>query len=130
MFELQYHFRFLFDYKSTDPGEHKKYTGVDREPIIRNLRRICAAGKTVVLRCPIVPGVNDFDSHFDAIAALANELGTVERIDLEPYHELGAAKYAKFGKAAAFSATPPDKTRMEQIRDYIQNKTPKRVIIS
>ena len=121
---------FLFDYKVTDPEDHKKFTGVDREPILRNLRRLNSEGKRLVLRCPIVPGVNDVASHFDAIAALANELDSTERVDLEPYHELGAAKYAKFGKTAAFSAEPPDKERMEQIREYVQNKTPKRVIIS
>ncbi|MBQ7475234.1 MAG: glycyl-radical enzyme activating protein [Clostridia bacterium] len=121
---------FLFDYKVTDPGDHEKYTGVPRAPILENLRLLNEEGRRVVLRCPIIPGVNDDDGHFDAIAELSRELDSVFRVDLEPYHELGTAKYPKFGKEASFSAEPPAKERMEEIKRYVQDRTPKRVTIS
>ena len=121
---------FLYDVKLTNDADHKRFTGVGRDLIISNLRLLNEEKKQIVLRCPIIPGVNDNDLHFDAIASLANELDSVKRIDIEPYHDLGTAKYEKFGKKASFSAEPPSKERMEEIREYIQEKTPKRVKIS
>ena len=121
---------FLYDVKLTNDEDHKKYTGVDRGLILSNLRLMNEEGRTIVLRCPIIPGVNDKKEHFDAIADLANELVSVIRVDLEPYHDLGTTKYAKFGREAGFTADPPAKDRMEEIREYIQQKTPKRVKIS
>ena len=121
---------FLYDVKLTNEDDHIKYTGVGRDLILSNLRMLNEEGRQIVLRCPIIPGVNDVDRHFDAIAELANELDSVVRVDLEPYHDLGAVKYAKFGREAVFSADPPSKDRMEEIREYVQQKTPKRVKIS
>ena len=121
---------FLFDVKLTNEEDHKKYTGVGRDLILSNLRFLNDEGREIVLRCPIIPGVNDDELHFGAIADLANELDSVVRVDLEPYHDLGSVKYAKFGREAGFSADPPSKDRMEEIREYVQQKTPKRVKIS
>lgn len=121
---------FLFDYKVTDPDDHKKYTGVDQAPILENLMTLNEEGRPIVLRCPIIPGVNDNERHFDAVASLSGKLDSVIRVDLEPYHELGGAKYAKFGREAAFSAEPPSKERMVEISDYVRERTPKRVVIS
>ncbi|MBR3640115.1 MAG: glycyl-radical enzyme activating protein, partial [Clostridia bacterium] len=121
---------FLYDVKLTNDDDHKSYTGVGRELILSNLRLLNGEKRKIVLRCPIIPSVNDNADHFDAIAALANELESVVRIDLEPYHDLGTVKYAKFGREAVFSGDPPSKERMEEIRGYVQQKTPKRVKIS
>ena len=121
---------FLYDVKLTNDEDHKKYTGVGRDVILSNLRLLNGEKRQIVLRCPIIPAVNDNEDHFDAIAELANELESVVRIDLEPYHDLGVVKYAKFGREAGFTAEPPSKERMEEIREYVQQKTPKRVKIS
>ncbi len=89
---------FLFDYKLTDPDEHEKYTGQKNELILSNLRMLDSIGAKIVLRCPIIPGINDNDAHFGAIAALANELDNVLEINVEPYHPLGSGKAAMLGK--------------------------------
>lgn len=86
---------FLFDYKITDAELHKKYTGVSNERIIRNLRLLNDIGKQIVLRCPIIPGINDTDEHFSGIANMANELDCVSEINIEPYHPLGKSKAEK-----------------------------------
>ncbi|MBR7032191.1 MAG: glycyl-radical enzyme activating protein [Clostridia bacterium] len=121
---------FLYDVKLTNDEDHKKYTGVGRDQIMSNLRFLNGEKRRIVLRCPIIPGVNDNADHYDAIASLADELESVIRVDLEPYHDLGAGKYAKFGREAGFTAEPPSKDRMEEIKSYIEQKTPKRVKIS
>jgi pyruvate formate lyase activating enzyme len=88
---------FLFDYKETDPGRHQEYTGVLNTPILENLSRLCRAGARVILRCPIIPGLNDRDDHFRGIAELAAKYPAIEGVELLPYHKLAAAKTGRLG---------------------------------
>lgn len=89
---LPYTDLFLFDVKATDPELHRKFTGVDNLRIRENLRRLDAAGAATILRCPLIPELNDDDAHLAAIAELANRLTHVQAISLHPYHPLGQSK--------------------------------------
>ena len=89
---------YLFDWKESDPVRHKKYTGVDNRRILENLTRLDAAGKEIVLRCPIIPSVNDRSDHLTGIAALASRFPSIREIVLEPYHTLGVGKYERLGR--------------------------------
>lgn len=92
---------FLWDVKETDAALHKQFTGVDNARILENLHRLDAAGAKMVLRCPIIPGYNARPEHLAGIAALANSLTNVQRIDVEPYHPLGSSKSAAIGESYA-----------------------------
>ena len=83
---------FLFDYKITNPEDHKKYTGVSNEKILKNLFMLDEMGKNTVLRCPIIPTINDNDEHLFAIAETANRLRNILEVNIEPYHPLGSGK--------------------------------------
>jgi pyruvate formate lyase activating enzyme len=89
---------FLYDFKESDPVRHLEFTGYSCGPILDNLRRLDEAGAALVLRCPIIPGCNCRDDHFQAIAALANRLRQVREIQLMPYHPLGQSKLSRLGK--------------------------------
>ena len=49
----------LFDVKHADPVQHRRWTGVDNAPILRNLAWLCTSGRPFVVRIPLIPGVND-----------------------------------------------------------------------
>jgi pyruvate formate lyase activating enzyme len=83
---------FLYDIKEIDPQLHCTFTNQDNTLILNNLKMISNSNKKVILRCPIIPGLNDRIDHFKGIAMLANCYDAVQRIDLEPYHPLGAKK--------------------------------------
>ncbi len=91
---------FLYDLKATDPARHMELTGVPLEPILRNLEALDAAGAETILRCPLVPGVNDDDAHLLAVAAIAEKLRHVREITLHPYHPLGESKLERMGYQA------------------------------
>ena len=99
---------FLYDYKVTDAKLHKKYTGVDNKLILENLKKIDDNGAKTVLRCPIIPGANDTEEHFCGIAGVADSLKNILRVEIEPAHTIGEAKYAKMGyeKSALKYVTP------------------------
>jgi len=60
------------------------------------------AGKTIFLRCPLIPGLNDSDELLSGIAELANSLKHAEEITVEPYHPLGMNKFARLGEKPTF----------------------------
>ena len=101
---------FLFDWKITDPELHRRYTGVDNRLIAENLKKLHAAGAEIVLRCPVIPGVNDTPEHFAGIARLARELPRLLRIDLLPYHALGNDKRAQLGLSPDGFHAPGEET--------------------
>jgi pyruvate formate lyase activating enzyme len=51
------------------------------------------------------------------IAAFAAELGNVERVDVPPFHRLGAAKYEQFGLRFPLAGVdPPDDVLLDRVR--------------
>lgn len=89
---------FLYDIKETDPVRHRKYMGASNDVILANLSALSAAGAKIVLRCAIVPGLNDRAEHFAAVAGLAEALPGVQGVDVLPYHPLGTSKLRRLGK--------------------------------
>lgn len=87
---------FLFDYKATDPETHRQLTGVDNALILANLDFLYRSGASILLRCPLIPGVNDDATHLAGIAALDRQYPHLMGIELLPYHNLGNAKYERY----------------------------------
>ena len=106
----------LWDVKAA-PEKHEKLTGVPWESIHDNLQKLAGSGAAVMLRCPLVPGINDEDAQLIRIAELAERLGCVRRIDLEPYHPLGEGKNLALGRNDSFHsafASDTDKKRWQE----------------
>jgi len=86
----------LFDLKHMDSEEHRKLTGVGNEIILSNLEKL-AKVKSVVVRIPLVPGLNDSKTNIEASGEFLARIG-VSRVDVAPYHQLGVGKYERLGK--------------------------------
>lgn len=97
---LPYVDTFLYDIKETDPELHMRYTGVSPRLPLENLRKLYDAGASILLRCPIIPGLNDRDDHFRTIASLTKEMPDLLGAELLPYHKLAASKSGRMGLAA------------------------------
>ena len=97
----------LFDIKGLDPEKHRQHTRVDNTVILRNLRRLDELGARIVLRCPMIPGVNDFETNLIALGRLADELRGVVRIDVVPYVPYGIDKAGKLGLRVYEAPQPP-----------------------
>jgi pyruvate formate lyase activating enzyme len=96
---------FLYDLKETDDARHRDYTGAGSDLIRHNLRGLHDHGAQVLLRLPLVPGLNDRAQHLDAVADLVRSLPKLLGVEIMPYHELGLAKLERLGLGA--SPVPP-----------------------
>lgn len=84
----------LFDIKLSQPSPHRKWTGKSNAEILRNLNITVANGIPVILRVPLIPGVNDSDTELKNIARIAvNTLKQSCQVNILPYHRFGTGKY-------------------------------------
>jgi len=113
----------LWDVKATGAETHRRLTGVSDEPILENLRKLNEKGAKLILRCPLIPGVNDGEEHLLHIAELANTLKSVQRIDLEPYHPLGENKNQRLGHNDFFTAPFVTEEQTKSYLSFLQGKT-------
>jgi pyruvate formate lyase activating enzyme len=106
---LKYTSLVLFDIKLVGSAAHRKWTGQPNEKIIRNLGVIVKKDVPVIIRVPLIPGVNDNAPELEKIAVLADSL-KLSRIDLLPYHKFGMGKYQQLDRKYSLEElnTPPD----------------------
>jgi len=94
---LSYVNLYLFDYKHSDPGLHKIYTGADNSLILKNLDFLLENNASVHLRCPIIPGVNDNEAHIKSIINLKKRRPALREVTLLPYHNTARSKNHRYG---------------------------------
>jgi pyruvate formate lyase activating enzyme len=97
---------FLYDIKHMDPIEHMRLTGKGNQLILDNLRSLAESGRNIIIRFPLVPGVNDGESNIVTMAEFIRSLPGVRKVDLLPYHRLGEPKYGRLGRDYALAGAP------------------------
>jgi pyruvate formate lyase activating enzyme len=88
---------FLYDIKLIDESQHKMFTSVSNRLILTNLRKLSEAGAHILVRIPLIPGINDDDDNIELCAATLAKLPTLDGVELMPYHDIGTAKYKALG---------------------------------
>ena len=108
---------FLFDCKHTDPEAHKRWTGAPLEPVLESLAALDRAGAAVILRCPIIPGVNDTEAHFAALREIKARYACIRQAEVMAYHDIGKGKWRALDRAYALEelkTVSPDQKRCWQ----------------
>jgi pyruvate formate lyase activating enzyme len=97
---------FLYDLKHMDPTEHLRWTGRDNRLILENARRLAQAGRSLVIRLPLIAGINDSRENLEATAKFVLSLGGEKRMDILSYHRLGEPKYRRLERDYPLSGQP------------------------
>ena len=106
---------FLFDLKIMDPAKHLKFTGVRNDRILASLRLLSQSKSTVIVRIPVIPGVNDDEDNLAALTAFLSPL-KLRDIELLPYHRIASGKYLRLGiEYRMDDVMPPSSEHMERI---------------
>jgi len=114
----------LLDIKSGDPLTYRRVTGTGRlEPTVRFAHRLGDRGIPIWVRFVLVPGRTDDQANVDAVARIAASVPTVERVEILPFHHLGAAKYAALGLTEPLAGTPvPDGALVDRVRTQFRDR--------
>jgi pyruvate formate lyase activating enzyme len=87
----------LLDIKSFDVTTNRRLTGGDLGPTLNIATRHDRSGVPMWIRYVLVPGWTDREESVDALARFVAGLDAVERVEVLPFHRLGAAKYEALG---------------------------------
>ncbi len=87
----------FIDIKHMDDGKHRLYTGVSNEKILANIKRLNELNSDVVVRVPVIEGVNDSADNIVKTAKFAKENIKRPKIELLPCHSFGDEKYEAMG---------------------------------
>lgn len=87
----------LLDIKSWDPETHLRVTGCDVGPVLQFAQRLAALGKPAWVRFVLVPGLTDDDANVTGLAQFVAQLPNVERLEVLPFHQMGAYKWKERG---------------------------------
>ncbi|MBJ3812969.1 pyruvate formate lyase-activating protein [Streptomyces flavofungini] len=107
----------LLDIKSFDAAAYRRLTGGELAPTLAFATRLDGKGIPVWIRYVLVPGRTDDASHIDGLGAFLAGLGNVDRVDVLPFHKLGAHKYDALGIPFPLRDTPgPGPDLVERVR--------------
>ncbi len=114
---------FLFDLKLVDETRHRQWTGVSNTRILSNLHRLSELGHKVIIRIPIIPGINDDEQNLEQTAEFLTSLPNVPPVELLSYHNIAEGKYAGLGMEYPLpDIHPPTPERMAEIASFLDGK--------
>jgi len=107
----------LYDLKSMNSDVHSKWTGVQNERILTNLKTLAATGASINIRIPLIEGVNADDENIIATAEFVAALaGDKKQVNILPYHKIAETKYAKLGRVITLDGmAEPTLERQHQV---------------
>jgi len=105
----------IVDFKHPDNKKHMQYTGVSNETIKRNISEAAKSGMDLLIRVPLIGGVNTDQEIFDDFLLFFKEINSENvHFELLKYHEYGKDKWDKCGLTYAMAnAFVEEKTRLD-----------------
>ncbi len=113
---------FLYDFKLIDDKKHKEATGVSNKLILDNLKKLSVKGRKIVVRIPIIEGVNDDNENITETAKFIASLPGIKEISLLPYHKGGRQKYTRLSKDSKMDKTPAtSREKVNRIKKWLEH---------
>jgi len=113
---------FLFDLKMMDSDKHEKYTGVSNHLILDNLKHLAQKEIDLIIRIPLIPGVNDDVENLDRTGSFLNRLPGIKKVHILPYHNFQKSKFARFEmKDSTGDITRPTQDMILNAKKHLEN---------
>ncbi|MFF3582974.1 pyruvate formate-lyase-activating protein [Streptomyces mirabilis] len=111
----------LLDIKSFDIRTYRQLTGGELAPTLNFATRLDRLGVPTWIRYVLVPGWTDAPEVVAGLARFVAGLGNVDRVDVLPFHKLGASKYEALGIPFPLRDTPvPGPGLTERVREQFR----------
>ncbi len=113
----------LLDVKSGDELTYRRVTGRSLQPTIDFGDRLAAAGVETWVRFVLVPGLTDNPVNVAAVADIVARWGNVTRVEVLPFHQMGADKWSSLGLDYELAdVRPPSHDEVEAARDIFRSR--------
>ena len=113
----------LYDIKVMDEDRHRVFTGKSNRLILENLRRLREDGHDIIIRMPVLKGLNDDPDNIQDMVDFLLLLNGSWRINLLPFHRGGEGKLMRLNRENPLvDFETPSKKRLEQIREKLTSR--------
>jgi len=113
----------LLDIKSGDPDVFKKVTNQPLQPTLDFARRLATLKRPMWIRFVLVPGLTDDHDNVERVADVCAGLGSVERVEILRFHQMGQDKWRKLGlEYALANVAPPGVELTERVRGQFRSR--------
>lgn len=120
---LKYTDLVILDIKHIDDEGYKNLSGASKTGADRFLEAVQKAGTKLWIRHVVVPGITDAEDHIRKLAGIIKKIKNVEKVELLPYHTLGAPKYNKLGmKYKLEGIEPMDKETLKGLENILNEE--------
>ena len=109
----------LLDIKHIDEMAHKDLTGHTNCNILELAQCLSDIQKPVWIRHVLVPTINTDEKYLERLHQFIIQLKNVERIEVLPYHTLGAYKWKELGLGYPLEGIDPPTEKQLQIANTI-----------
>ena len=109
----------LLDIKHIDEKAHKELTGHTNQNILEFAKYLSDIQKTVWIRHVLVPTINTDEVYLKRLHQFVAQLKNVERVEVLPYHTLGAYKWKELGLEYPLEGIPTPSDQQLQIANMI-----------
>lgn len=114
---------FLLDIKHIDDDRCKELTGQSNANTLAFAKYLSDNGKSIWIRQVLVPGWTDGEESLKRTRAFVDGLATVEKVEVLPYHSMGAVKYQKLGIEYPFKdMQTPTKENVQKAKEILCGK--------
>ena len=113
------------DLKIAEDRKHREYTGQSNERILNNLQKLSEMDKRIILRIPLIPGVNDTPEEIGKLGEVIAKLGQgVQTVEILKYNYLAETKYTSIGLVwVDFGKETQSEEKLELIRKQLKEIT-------
>lgn len=113
----------MLDVKTVDENVHIKLTGQSNKNVIDMFHYLDERHFPIWIRHVLVPTITDDDELLKRTDTFIKSLSNVQRVEILPYHSLGAYKYSLLGlKYPLEGVNPPTKERIENANNLLHTK--------
>ena len=109
----------LLDIKHIDEKAHKELTGHTNQNILEFAKYLSDIQKTVWFRHVLVPTINTDEVYLKRLHQFVAQLKNVERVEVLPYHTLGAYKWKELGLEYPLEGIPTPSDQQLKIANTI-----------
>ncbi len=113
----------ILDLKAGDADLYQRLTRQPLQPTFDYARRLANLSRALWVRFVLVPGLTDGRAQINRLADFCAELGSLERVEVLPFHQLGRDKWQKLGLNYSLAdAQAPDAELMERVRQQFRDR--------
>lgn len=111
----------MLDLKQINDEIHRELIGVPNKRVLDFARYLHQRGQKTWIRYVVVPGYTDDEDSARRLGEFIKDMDNIEKVEMLPYHQLGAHKWEALGYEYELKdVSPPKKETMEMLKGILE----------